>query len=314
MSSTIDRRTFLKGALALLAASFGGGLAEALDTGNFKRIYSDPELRDRFYWFLQNVFHLYPEKKFHKLILDLTNELGGDDRAIYERLLKELPKLKPLGSEATYMLPALKKQKAEMAKQAAAQLEGAGTLRGYLEIGTTGRYVTPLKKQVNLLGPVWLINDAAPNYGVSEIVERGSLPKVGSYLAMGNYDPFAGAKIPEGSLDLVTNFIGFHHCPTERLDGFVDSIRRVLRPGGRLLLRDHDCPDAAQTTLVALAHDVFNAGLFLPWKTNAEQVRLFRSIRDWTSYLEARGFKKGDKVLAQDHDPTKNLLLSFTRV
>jgi hypothetical protein len=65
--------------------------------------------------------------------------------------------------------------------------------------------------------------------------------------------------------------------------------------------------------MVALAHDVFNAGLMISWEETHRQVRLFRSIRDWTSYLTAAGFKRSERAIAQAHDPTKNLLVEFVK-
>ena len=132
-------------------------------------------------------------------------------------------------------------------------------------------------------------------------------------LNMGDYEP-APASVPDASLDLVVNFIGFHHAPAPKLAPFVASLRRVLRPGGRMLVRDHDVDSAKQDTLTALAHDVFNAGLLIPWADTARQVRLFRSLRDWTAYLEAAGFKRSERLLAQENDPTQNLLAEYTKV
>lgn len=308
----MDRRSFLKGALALLAAWRVPGAFAATDPSNFRSIYLDPVLRDRFFLFLQNVFHLYPEAEFHQLIIDVT-ATHRTDQEIYEELLVRLPSIKPTLSEITYALPALSKQKAEMTRQTMEFLGATRSVQGYLEIGSPGRYASALRKRVALDGDVWIVNDLAPSYAPADLMERGGLAKIGTYVPMGNYDPFVGGKVPEASVALVTNFIGFHHCPAERLDGFVDSIRRVLRPGGRLLLRDHDVDRPEMDSMVALAHDVFNAGLFLPWEVNHQQVRRFRSIRAWSDYLVGAGFRRSERAIAQDHDPTRNLLLEFVK-
>lgn len=318
----MDRRWFLKGSLAILAAlsapralartTAAGAPASDAGLSNFRRIYLDPALRDRFFLFLQNVFHLYPEDRFHQLIIDVT-AVHASDRKIYDELLARLPAIKPTLSELTYALPALRKQKAEMTRQTMEFLGATPSARGYLEIGSPARYVSALRGRVEITGPIWIVHDVAPSYAPSDLMERGGVAKIGTFVPMGNYDPFAGSQVPDASVELVTNFIGFHHCPADRLDGFVQSIRRVLRPGGRLLLRDHDVDRPEMDTFVALAHDVFNAGLFLPWEENHRQVRRFRSIRAWSEYLVAAGFRRSDRVLAQDHDPTRNLLLEFTK-
>lgn len=331
MSTTIDalgrpiaRRTALKTMLAVLAtlpraqalAELVAPLAQGPLEGspsNFRAIYGDPALRERFYPFLENVFHLYPEESIHRLITEVTRGHRTDEE-IYRALLAGLPKIKPVLSDFRYGAPALRKQKEEMTRQALAFLGPRARVNGYLEIGTTGRYVSELRHHVDITGPIWIVNDVAPSYSPADMLERGEVSKIGVYVPMGNYDPFAGTAIPDGSLDLVTNFIGFHHAPDDRLEGFVQSIRRVLRPGGRLLLRDHDVADPAMSSLVALAHDVFNAGLFLSWEENHRQVRRFRSLAVWTDYLGASGFRRSERALAQDGDPTRNLLVEHVKV
>jgi hypothetical protein len=320
----IDRRALLKAAVALLvarpeASAFAELAAPPAQEpqpdapSNFRAIYGDPTLRARFYPFLQNVFHLYPEESIHRLITDLA-AAGKTDEEIYRALLAALPTIKPTLSEIRYGVPALRKQKDEMTRQALAFLGAGARVNGYLEIGTTGRYVSDLRHHVAIAGPIWIVNDVAPSYAPADILERAEIAKIGSYVPMGNYDAFAGVAIPEASLDLVVNFIGFHHAPDDRLEGFVQSVRRVLRPGGRLLLRDHDVDGSAMSSLVALAHDVFNAGLFLSWDENHRQVRRFRSLSTWTEYLTAAGFRRSERAIAQDGDPTRNLLVELVRV
>ena len=64
---------------------------------------------------------------------------------------------------------------------------------------------------------------------------------------------------------------------------------------------------------VALAHTVFNCGLGAPWKVNENEPRYFVSIATWSERLEQWGFRDTQKRLAQDHDPTKNLLMAFVK-
>ena len=129
---------------------------------------------------------------------------------------------------------------------------------------------------------------------------------------LGAYDPVPGV-VPDGSLDLVTNFIGFHHCPVAHLDAFVASLRRVIREGGMLLVREHDVADPTMDTFVALAHDVFNAGVGLSWQDNADQLRHFRSVPEWITMLQGHGFTPRPDRQLQAHDPTDNTLLAFVR-
>lgn len=314
----ISRRRFLYEALALVfagrfAAARGlDGLSGPDGAGNFKSVYLDVAERDKFFLFLQNVFHLYPEAEFHQRILELSRQMSTD-RQIYEQLLSELPRMRPFLGPIRYDLPALKKQKTEMAEQATAFVKPGTKVDGYMEVGSPARYHSELKKRLKLTGPVYVFTDLALSYSPADIVERGGPAMPGTFVAMGDYDPVP-ATVPDGSLDLVVNFIGFHHAPPAKLGPLVASLKRVLRKGGRMLVRDHDVDTRKQDTLTALAHDVFNAGLLIPWEETAKQVRLFRSLRDWTAYLQAAGFKRSERLLAQAHDPTQNLLAEYVKL
>jgi SAM-dependent methyltransferase len=157
---------------------------------------------------------------------------------------------------------------------------------------------------------VVLVHDAAPGFGPVDVVERGQWARVGRYVPLDDYAPLA---LDEHSADLVTCYIGLHHAPPERLEAFVRSIARVLRPGGVFVLRDHDVTSPDMDAFVALAHAVFNAGLGLPWAENHKERRHFAPIAEWSRRVEAAGLVDGGRRLAQAHDPSDNLLLAFTK-
>lgn len=282
-------------------------------SSNFKAIYTDPNLRAEFYLFLKYIFHLYPEDRFHQLITQVTSQHPTDSE-IYQDLQRKLPTIKSRFSILTYAIPALAKQKEEMAKETAELLVAdRGPFRGYVEIGSPGRYVGHLRKRFKIEGGVYLVNDKAPALSLEDIAERGQLRRAGEYAPLGDYEPLREEQIASSSIDLVTNFIGFHHVPAEKLDGFVASIRRVLRPGAKLVVRDHDVATADMNAFVSLAHDVFNAGVGLSWEDNHQQVRNFTSSSSLDGYLAKMGFQRSGGIRRQAHDPTMNTLTAYTR-
>jgi len=289
----------------------------APDPGNFRAIYLDDPRRLAFRDFLVNVYHLYPETEFHELILRCSREYHSDAE-IYTAIQKALPSIKPFLADLFYSLPALFKQKDEISRETL-ELLTQGTaprksIAGYLEIGTTGRYISELKHHVSVSGDIVLLHSTAPTYSPVDIAERGGVQKLGRYIALENYREIPEADLPSNSLDVVANYIGFHHSPLEKLDGFVRSIARVLKPGGSLILRDHDVTDERMNSIVALAHDVFNAGLLAPWSVNHAELRNFRSLEDWIMYLEARGLRFQGRKILQPGDPTQNTLMEFRKV
>jgi len=112
---------------------------------------------------------------------------------------------------------------------------------------------------------------------------------------------------------MVTCYIGLHHCQSEKLDAFMDSIGRILRPGGVFVMRDHDVRNPEMHTFVSLVHTVFNLGLKIEWEEEARDTKLFRSAEDWSSYICGRGFSDTGKRILQDGDPSLNTLMAFTK-
>jgi FAD/FMN-containing dehydrogenase/SAM-dependent methyltransferase len=286
---------------------------KAMTNSDFHTVYDDIPMQDGFYRFLQNIYRLYPEDRFHTLIKQACAHHSNDE-PIYREIQERLPEIKPFLSELTYALPALKKQKQEMSRQTLALLGERRTFNGYVEIGTTGRYISDLRKHLQISGPVTLVNEVPPSNSPADIVERGQLGKLGKYSPLNDYQPLRAEDMPDASVDFVSCYIGLHHSPLDLLDGFVRSIWRVLRPGGVFILRDHDVKTPEMHAFVALAHAVFNAGLGVAWEINQKELRHFRSVDYWNSYLTERGFVASGKGMLQANDPTDNTLLAYTKV
>jgi len=276
---------------------------------NFKVIYGESRLRSEFLNFLKNVYHIYPESDFDRLIGRIASS-HFNDRDIYIAVQQALPEIKPLLQPLTFALPALETQKTEMARQTSELLGNSKNHKGYMEIGTPGRYVLALQRHIKMSGHVYVVHTQAPGFSPEDIVERGQLGRLGNFVPLADYNPIS---VPEGSFDLVSNFIGLHHAPREKLDGFVQSIWKALKPGGKFILRDHDAASPQTEAMVALAHDVFNCGLGVPWEKNAQELRFFKSISYLEDYLAKQGFKRVGPQLAQEGDPTKNLLMAFEK-
>ncbi|MGE0561183.1 MAG: hypothetical protein AB7O47_05160 [Flavobacteriales bacterium] len=313
----MKRSDFLKTILlvgAPLIAFPNSVIAMVTETkSNFRRIYSNSKLRSEFYKFLQNVFNLYPENEFHKLIAKATAD-KVTDKDIYIEAQNKLDEITPTFSAISHQLPALFKQKEEMAKQAVTLLEKGTTYNGYLEIGSSGRYLDYLEEKVNITGERFYADFKTPGYSITEMIDRGQISIGANYIPMADYNTNFSALITNESLDLVTVYIGFHHCPLDLRIPFISSIRDTIRVGGKLILRDHDCIDDDQATLVALAHDVFNLGTKETWEYNISEIRNFYTLDFICDFVEKVGFKFDKRTLFQEGDPTKNALMMFTKI
>ncbi|MBI1396724.1 MAG: FAD-binding protein [Betaproteobacteria bacterium] len=286
--------------------------APARQESEFHVVYDDTASRDRFYRFLQNIYRLFPEDRFHTLIREACADFA-DDESIYRTVQKRLPEIAPRMGALTFALPALRKQKREMLRQTLEILGERRQFDGYVEIGSTGRYLGVLRRPLALTGDLVLVNDVAPSYSAADIAERGGLLPRGRFVPLRAYAPIAEEDVASDSVDLVTCYVGLHHVEPEALGPFVASIARVLRPGGVFVLRDHHVTTPQAYAFVSLAHAVFNAGLGVPWETNRDEPRYFASLTHWVHQLDAAGLRDTGQRLLQAHDPTENVLMAFTK-
>lgn len=224
-----------------------------------------------------------------------------------------LPGIKPLLGDLTYALPALRKQQGEMLRQTLFLLGERKRVNGYVELGTVGRYASVLRKHVDLTGPLYLVNDVPPGNSPPDILDRGGLRALGHYVPLADYAPLPAASIADASVDLVSCYIGLHHIALDRLQPFMASIARVLRPGGLFILRDHDVRTPAMFRFVSLIHTVFNAGTGVRFETNRDELRYFVPVEEWVRRLAEVGLHDLGPRLLQDHDPSDNVLMAFQR-
>ena len=254
----MKRRDFVKTTLLFVTSVqlFPNKLLESTSIlrSNFKYIYTNSKLKNQFFLFLKNVFNLYPEAEFHKLIYDNTIS-KSTDKEIYTATQSQLDDITPMLSSVRYQLPALMHQKNEMSVETVALLGEGTSYNGYLEIGSSGRYLDYLEESISIKGKRYYADGRKPKYSFTEMVERGQIAVGAEYIPFTNYETKFGDHVPHNSVDLVTVYIGFHHCPLELRTQYISSIRDTMRVGGKLILRDHNCDTEDQKVLVALAHD-----------------------------------------------------------
>ena len=275
---------------------------------DFKHVFSSPDLRNKFTQFLQNVFMQLDEKKFYRLMDDiLSKNLSYEET--YQELFARIGEAK---KGIFSQLRTLKVIKQVLVGQLEKLLCKGAKVRGYVELGYTGRLIRQMKSQadIQITGKKSVVNESER---LTDYVEAGFPRPYDAFIPLNDYAP-----LPKNTVELITCPIGLHHCPDEKLDAFIDSIHDSLVPGGSFILRDHDVQkqhanDRDLDALVNVVHSVFNAATGELFATEIKEKRNFKSLEDWTRILERKGFTRQSAPLIQEGDPTDNALIRFTK-
>lgn len=299
---------------------------------HFEKVYANATTAEAFAQFFVHVFSILPPQKFDALIHDILNEksraaalqnalqdLPADsspkqyhDFEVFLRIVERLPEITPAFIAKTKMaIATLNSQRQVLSLQTARLVGSNRKFDGYMEVGTKGDYVGVLKDALKIEGPIYLASFVKPTNSPQDMVQRGQIKPVGKFISIRKYAPIPD-EVPDNSVDLITVYIGLHHIPAEKITPFIASLARVLRPGGKLVLRDHDTNEHNES-YVHLAHATFNAGIGSGARVESRELRNFQPLQHWIDRLSEIGLKAGDLRLAQEGDPTDNLLISFTK-
>lgn len=282
--------------------------AQSLYRNVFNRVRGQ---REEVKAFLHNVFMQLDEEKFFNLIDSILDDRSLTDEQIYSILSDKIHKARPNTLvKLKHTLESLRTLQNDLGNQTA-HLIGQKEIHGYVEIGYPGRMISPLKNRIEIKGPLYAISDRER---FSDYVEAGFPRPYNRFVPINDYEPISESTIPSESVDLVCMYIGLHHIPEDRLDAFIDSIKRILRPEGTFILMDHDAHTKELVELVDVVHSIFNAATGVDPETNRNEVRNFHALQYWTDRLSKHGFTAYEHApLIRRGDSTLNSVIRFDK-
>ena len=289
---------------------------DSLNGNNMQYILSNDRGEKEVKDFINNVLRQCDADKFIEISRKTLGNKPDSSNAEFYRSLK------PQISRTTPLIPFIAKVKSlhHQQKILSAQLQnliGNRVVKNYVEIGTPGTYINGLKDSM-LIEQATVINNTQ---GLIDYIHGSSwslsrkFKSYDKFVPLNNYDAIAEEQIPSNSVDVVSCVIGLHHIPTEKLQPFVSSIYRILKPGGIFILRDHDAKDDEVKSIVQAAHTIFNlVTMELDLEGEVKEFRNFQPLSHWIKLLTMNGFKEAtcDK-LYQTGDPTLNAMVKFIK-
>jgi SAM-dependent methyltransferase len=281
----------------------------------FQAIINTPLLRHQCSLFFDEVLRQGTAEQFFTHIDTHGSAEQLSDDIWYKRLHADTKLIQPR-FPFVERYKTLRYQQALLGKQIQNLLPQGRAWDGVLEIGTPGTYIAALHGNVSLQGPRIIVCDQS---GPANYIQAwtGQISRLGvaydKHMPLTDYAPLSDT-IPDASLDLVICVIGLHHIPDDKIEPFVASIARVLRPGGIFILRDHDCTDDDTYTLAYGAHMIFNLliGDVDPAGETTE-LRNFQPLEHWITLLARHGLYAGSERILQERDTTRNTFIACTK-
>lgn len=327
--------------LSLFAKPAGKSLSEAELTS----LFNDVSQR-RTNSFRSLMRDPYQRKQFLDIFLTQVLSIGNNtqifrhiNRAIWDPRLKDddqiyMSLVEGLNSESGPIANLVKiwknvrqlsDQKKELVRETVSVLSRLGrfgSVHNMVSVGDHGKLVVRLRAALKMKGHVWVVHDKEGNDSdAAAILERGShsAADIGDFVSIDyehiRKDGREFAKIPDGVVDLVTMNQGLHHLLPSQVRDFLISVRRILRPGGLFITREHALDD--NKTLMPMldcAHMVFNALTGVPPAAERSEIRGFRSILEWRTLVESCGFRDSLIYEIQPNDPTEDIMLTFIKI
>lgn len=278
---------------------------------DFRTIFGNEDLRQEFNKFLDTIFIQLDKEKLAHLIEEILQDESLTYEQMYEQLLARIGETK----KGTFQnirdrLKSLSILLETLIRQIGEILGEGGTVRGYAEIGYPGRLIRPLKGTVTLEGQKVAVTDQER---VGDYVETGFPRPYDKHVSLQGYPPLT-TELEAGSLELVTMPIGLHHIPEDQVDGYVQSISDVIKPGGSFILRDHDAQNDQLRRMANVVHSVFNAATGVEYAEEIQEERHFKPLAGWIEKVEEHGFRRVSEALIEQDDPTANALLRFVKL
>lgn len=311
-----------------------------LPQSEFAMAWSQPVPRDNLYRMLRD---LAPGKKAPHIFKLLAQQVerNDSDELIYRNLRRSLMKWHQSWHASVSMRPV--DWTAPLARRLLAftserlrahRQDDHGRIDGLAEIGSEGLIGSALRPHYRLIGPHVLLDVAGrPQGGDGGATRRASgLGRLlGSQSKRAGRSEEAAFGLParqlapdaddegmspfgaEESLDLITVYAGLRGFGDEALRTLLDDMMDALRPGGLILVLDHDADGAHDALEASVALRLAALCDLQTWEQSEFWPREFRSAEDWVLEFADAGFEEVGARERVARSPWGNLLTAFQK-
>lgn len=277
-------------------------------------IMNSEKNKKAFKGFLSNILKRVDGDALYKL-LDEIRDYKDTQAEMYTELCHRLPEIMPVGlGDVSNKLSSLYAIKNDLKKQAKILLpDDLKVIDGVVEVGSPGRFVNGFREYYKVTGKVVAVNDAEPS--MMDCVDAGAMHPYDQLIKL-DYEALDLSGLKDNSADVLTCYVGLHHFTPEKLEIFLDEVRRILRPEGHFMLVDHDVYNDDVNSMAHMAHFIFNAVNGVPLEDELAEIRDFKPMTEWVKLLEKHGLYDATGVtnvpMVRLGDPTENCMVAFS--
>jgi hypothetical protein len=196
--------------------------------------------------------------------------------------------------------------------QAARNFDGK-QLDGMVEVATRGRQLGALRRHLKISGVIRQID----NFGC-QLAEGGArwlearLPARTAVGDASQWDEQVFGNAP-GSVDLVTLYGGLSGLPASQLPRCLTQLAEVVRPGGMVLLLEHDVETAHAGLEASLAVTLAFLCAGETWEASQAHPRAFRAADEWKTLMQQYGMAPSGGRERIPRTPFGDMLLAFRK-
>ena len=204
--------------------------------------------------------------------------------------------------------------------------------KSVLDISVTGRSISRIKEIEGYLPkrPKFYLDVGGGNgeiaFGIAShlhlkkryvfVIDVGEFysPLLTKYLSFGICKRDDSIPLFSNSVDLITAFQTLHHIRDLKFK--LKEIYRILSPGGKFIIREHNCENEHVASLIDVEHILYDVVLLGRdyQKTFNEYYGEYLSKFEWTNFLKKVGFKFIRYLpVSNTHNPTKYYYGVYTK-
>ncbi len=281
----------------------------------FKLMMSDESFKKSFKGFLEVVLQRMDSDKFFEL-LEKIIPLCDNHQQTYEMLSEKIGDIMPgFIGDLSNIFSSLKNIKNDLVSQAKILMPNKTEIDGMVEIGYPGRFINEFKNQFNVTGEITAVLESE---SLTDYIQFGGVSRPYNNFVALDYKKPDLKSIKSSSVEVVTCFVGLHHFPVNELDQFLENVKRILKPGGKFLLVDHDIQNESDMLMAQLAHSTFNVATGVTVADELNEFRNFQPMEYWQEKLAEHGLdgqmsELDVEATIRTNDPSRNRMMSFQK-